>query len=45
MIEWIGIDVYSDLLGWDDYKRGKVSQGEDYEVLGNIFQNPELLDK
>jgi uncharacterized phage protein (TIGR01671 family) len=38
MIEWIGADVYSDLLGWDDYKRGKVSEGKDYEIIGNIHE-------
>ena len=45
MIEWIGVDVYSDLLGWYDYKKGIISKEDDYKILGNIYENPELLDK
>lgn len=37
VIEWFA-DVYSDLLGWDDYKRGKLSDGSDIEVIGNIHE-------
>lgn len=44
MIEWIGTDVYSDLLGWDNYKTGKISEGTDYEIIGNIYENSELLN-
>ncbi len=43
MLEWIGADVYSDLLGWDDYKRGKISEGNEYEVIGNIYETPTLI--
>lgn len=45
MVEWIGQDCYSDLLGWYNFKRGAASKPEDYEVIGNVFENPELLNK
>lgn len=45
IIEWVGIDTYSDLLGWDNWRSGKTSDGSKYEVIGNIYQNPELLNQ
>ncbi len=38
MIEWEA-DCYSDLLGWEDYKRGVLSDGSSYEIIGNIYEN------
>jgi len=40
LIEWVGLDVYSDLLGWYNYKRGLAAKPADYLVLGNIYENP-----
>jgi len=45
IIEWVGIDTYSDLLGWDNWRSGKTSDGSKYEIIGNIYQNPELLNQ
>lgn len=42
MIEWEA-DCYSDLLGWENYKRGVLSDGSSYEVVGNLFESPELI--
>lgn len=43
LIEWQA-DVYSDLLGWSNYQRGTASLPEQFEVIGNIYTNPELLN-
>ncbi len=43
LIEWIGEDSYSDLLGWYNYKRGAAAQPKDHEIIGNIHENKELL--
>ena len=40
LIEWVGLDVYSDLLGWYNFKRGLPAKSADYLVLGNIHENP-----
>lgn len=37
MVEW-DADCYSDLLGWENYKRGIISDGSSYEVIGNIYE-------
>jgi uncharacterized phage protein (TIGR01671 family) len=44
MIEWHD-DVYADLLGWEDYKHGQLSNGTEYEVIGNIFENKDLINQ
>lgn len=37
IIEW-NEDIYSELLGWSDWERGKKNEGNEYEVIGNIYQ-------
>lgn len=44
LIEWYA-DVYSSLLGWRNYDRGQLASGQELEVIGNIWANPELLEK
>jgi hypothetical protein len=38
MIEWHD-DVYADLLGWEDFKHGKLSGGSEYQIIANIHEN------
>ena len=40
MIEHIGEDVYDELLGWFSFKRGYKSKKEDFEIIGNLIDNP-----
>jgi len=44
MVEWVGQDCYSDLLGWYNFKRGAVSKPEDFEIIGNIYENLNLIN-
>jgi uncharacterized phage protein (TIGR01671 family) len=44
MVEWVGQDCYSDLLGWYNFKRGAVSKPEDFEIIGNIYENKKLIN-
>jgi len=37
MIEWHD-DLYADLLGWEDFKHGKLSDGSEYQIIGNIHE-------
>jgi len=38
--EWLGIGFYTEHLG----EMGNIFGGEEVEVIGNRYQNPELLD-
>ncbi len=37
IIEWKA-DVYSDLLGWEDWKRGTSTNAAQFKIVGNIYQ-------
>jgi uncharacterized phage protein (TIGR01671 family) len=43
MLEWVGFDSYADLLGWIDFKKCIEYDEASFEVIGNIYENPELL--
>jgi uncharacterized phage protein (TIGR01671 family) len=36
-------DSNTDLLGWYSFKRSVSSDPKDFEIIGNIYENPELL--
>ena len=38
MIEWKE-DIYSDLLGWEDFKRGQLRAFESFEIIGTIHDH------
>jgi uncharacterized phage protein (TIGR01671 family) len=41
-LEW-NDDSNIDLLGWYSFKRGVSSVPSDFEIIGNIYENPELI--
>ncbi len=44
LIEYIGLDVYCELLGFSNWKTGKARTFENNQIIGNIYENPELLN-
>ncbi len=36
IIDWRA-DLYGDLLGWEDWKRGTATNAAQFEIVGNVF--------